>query len=217
MSAGKGMTPRKGYNQAKYAANYDSIFRAAKQPTQPAKEPMNTQDNPSPLPTILPWHREAAHPDYPGYVFTDSGTILKDGQPVYYHYNKCTGYSRLALTNGLGVKCRPLVHRVILEAFCGYAPADKPLACHRNDVKTDNRIENLYWGDRAANASDAVRNGRVSADVSGRSKLNRAQVAAIRSEYANGGITMQGIADKYGLSQGHVSDICNGKKWRNVA
>ena len=60
MSAGKGMTPRKGYNQAKYAANYDSIFRAAKQPTQPAKEPMNTQDNPSPLPTILPWHREAA-------------------------------------------------------------------------------------------------------------------------------------------------------------
>ena len=58
--SGKGMTPRKGYNQAKYAANYDSIFRAAKQPTQPAKEPMNTQDNPSPLPTILPWHREAA-------------------------------------------------------------------------------------------------------------------------------------------------------------
>ena len=58
--SGKGMTPRKGYNQAKYAANYDSIFRAPKQPTQPAKEPMNTQDNPSPLPTILPWHREAA-------------------------------------------------------------------------------------------------------------------------------------------------------------
>lgn len=53
MSAGKGMQPRKGYNWAKYAENYDGIFR----PNQ-RKEPMKTPEQEQP--TVLPWHREAA-------------------------------------------------------------------------------------------------------------------------------------------------------------
>lgn len=44
MSAGKGMAPRKGYNQAKYAANYDAIFRKT-QPTQPAPLPMKPKES----------------------------------------------------------------------------------------------------------------------------------------------------------------------------
>ena len=52
MSNGKGQAPRKGYNWAKYAANYDGIFRR-QHPTQ-RKEPMKTnpeQTNPTPAPT----------------------------------------------------------------------------------------------------------------------------------------------------------------------
>lgn len=57
MSAGKGMQPRKGYNWAKYAENYDGIFR--RQGTEQPEQPMKTPEQPNPQP-ILPWHREAA-------------------------------------------------------------------------------------------------------------------------------------------------------------
>lgn len=52
-----------------------------------------------------------------------------------------------------------LVHRLVLEAFVGPAPKDRPLALHWNDVPTDNRRENLRWGSVADNAHDSVRNG----------------------------------------------------------
>jgi len=56
MSAGKGMQPRKGYNQAKYAANYDAIFR-----TNQRKEPMKTPEQEQPnQPTAIRAHL-AAH------------------------------------------------------------------------------------------------------------------------------------------------------------
>lgn len=56
MSAGKGMAPRKGYNWAKYAENYDAIFR----PNQ-RKEPMKTPKQEQPdQPTVLPWHLDCA-------------------------------------------------------------------------------------------------------------------------------------------------------------
>lgn len=52
-----------------------------------------------------------------------------------------------------------LVHRLICRAFHGPAPSNKRLTLHWNDVKTDNRADNLRWGDALENARDAVRNG----------------------------------------------------------
>ena len=73
------------------------------------------------------------------------------------------GIRRTYLTVDLRAPGRPmrhyLVHRLVLEAFVGPAPEGKPLALHWNDVPTDNRLENLRWGDEADNAVDAVRNG----------------------------------------------------------
>lgn len=52
------------------------------------------------------------------------------------------------------------IHRMMAETFLPN-PYDLPLARHLNDVKTDNRVENLAWGTVADNAYDAIRNGRV--------------------------------------------------------
>ena len=55
-----------------------------------------------------------------------------------------------------------VVARAMLLAFVGPPPSpDKKQACHRNDVPTDDRIENLYWGSASDNVLDAVRNGRL--------------------------------------------------------
>lgn len=43
------------------------------------------------------------------------------------------------------------VHRLVLEAFVGAAPADKPETDHINRNKQDNSIGNLRWVDRSLN------------------------------------------------------------------
>lgn len=50
------------------------------------------------------------------------------------------------------------VHRLVASAFVPN-PEGFPLVRHLNDVKTDNRVVNLAWGDERANAADARRNG----------------------------------------------------------
>ena len=54
---------------------------------------------------------------------------------------------------------RVRVHRLVLEAFVGPAP-DGMDGCHRDDDKDNNTLDNLYWGTRAENMADQVRNGR---------------------------------------------------------
>lgn len=50
------------------------------------------------------------------------------------------------------------IHRIVLETFVGEAPAGTQ-ACHWNDDKEDNRLENLRWGTPNENMLDRVRNG----------------------------------------------------------
>jgi hypothetical protein len=58
------------------------------------------------------------------------------------------------------------VARAVLFAFVGGPPtSEKVYACHRNDVSTDDRLENLYWGSGSENGFDSVRNGRKSTRV----------------------------------------------------
>lgn len=52
------------------------------------------------------------------------------------------------------------VHELVLIAFVGPRPADKPYGRHLDDNKLDNRLSNLKWGTPTENAQDALRNGR---------------------------------------------------------
>lgn len=51
-----------------------------------------------------------------------------------------------------------LVHRVVLEAFVGPPPVGFQ-GLHKNDIGTDNRLDNLYWGTYSDNMNDRVTNG----------------------------------------------------------
>ena len=63
-----------------------------------------------------------------------------------------------------GRESRPyLVHRLVLEAFVGPAPEDKPLGLHWDDDPANNCLGNLRWGSRSDNMHDRVRNGGVKA------------------------------------------------------
>jgi hypothetical protein len=51
-----------------------------------------------------------------------------------------------------------VVQALVLEAFVEPRPAGME-CCHGNDIKTDNRLENLRWATRSQNQYDRVRNG----------------------------------------------------------
>jgi hypothetical protein len=50
------------------------------------------------------------------------------------------------------------VHVMVLESFVGPRPEEME-ALHRDDIKTNNTIANLYWGTKSDNAHDKIRNG----------------------------------------------------------
>lgn len=68
------------------------------------------------------------------------------------------GYYRVALCKDSKCKDRK-IHQLVLEAFVGPKP-DGFVACHWNDQKNDNRLDNLRWGSESENMYDRVRNGR---------------------------------------------------------
>lgn len=72
--------------------------------------------------------------------------------------NSSRGYPQVALS-AQGVRRRWLVHRLVLITFKGQCPPHMQ-ACHGDDVRTNNKLENLRWDYPSQNSLDAVRNGR---------------------------------------------------------
>lgn len=69
------------------------------------------------------------------------------------------GYSRVCIRDAAGKTQRVLLHRLILSSFTLRLP-NNLVACHKDDNKQNNNIENLYWGTPSNNARDKVLNGK---------------------------------------------------------
>lgn len=110
------------------------------------------------------------------------------------------------------------VHNIVADAFLPPKPFPKAIACHKDDVKTNNAADNLYWGTNKSNFDDAVRNnGHDNKGVkNGRAKITEELVRSIREEYAKGGISQRLLGKKHGLEQTSVSSIIRGKNWPHV-
>lgn len=98
------------------------------------------------------------------------------------------------------------VHRLMLEAFVGPCPSGM-VACHINDKRDDNRLENLRWGTHKSNSADALRNGGIK--VGGESphaKLSDKDVEIIRY-LSDRGSRWEAIAIVFGLNYRTVNAI----------
>ena len=58
-----------------------------------------------------------------------------------------------------GVSKTHYIHKLVAQAYISN-PEGLPLVRHLDDVKENNRAENLAWGTHKDNAQDAIRNGR---------------------------------------------------------
>ena len=71
--------------------------------------------------------------------------LRKDGYQMFAFYR---GSARSSIT----------VHRLVMLAFVGPCPEGQEV-CHRNGVRHDNRLENLYYGTRSENNYDKRAHG----------------------------------------------------------
>ena len=113
----------------------------------------------------------------------------------------CRGY-HIVHFNKNGVSKSPMVHRLVAEAFIPN-PCNLPKVNHKNEIKTDNKVENLEWCTVAYNNTFGSRMKRV------KEKLSK-RVAC----YKNGKLvkiypSTQSVT-KDGFSQGCVSGCCRG-------
>ncbi len=67
---------------------------------------------------------------------------------------RAENYRRVNLMAGPPKRVHAYVHIVVCEAFHGPRPSPLHEACHRNDVGTDNRADNLKWATHAENLED---------------------------------------------------------------
>ena len=123
------------------------------------------------------------------------------------------GYYRVQLSSD-GKKKYMLVHRLVGQAFLPN-PYNLPEVNHKNEIKTDNRLENLEYCDRQYNTNYGTRNERI---AKARSKLltgvyNTKLSKSVRCIETN--IIYPSASEiqrQLGDSQSNISQCCNGKR-----
>lgn len=92
-------------------------------------------------------------------------TLRKDGtrnprpERIGVGARQSNGYRSAELFSADGTSKKVGVHRLVLLAFVG-PPSDGQEACHFDDDKANNRLDNLRWDTRSENLHDMVRNGK---------------------------------------------------------
>lgn len=147
------------------------------------------------------WPPSRRHPD--GHVGVTVGKVLATFEDRY-------GYAAFKV-DGRNHK----VHQTVAAAFIGPRPAGLG-TLHRNDIKSDNRPENLHYGDQKTNGADGAANRTYAAGARHyATRLTDTQVAAIKSLRSRA--TQSWIARAFGISQPAVHDIQAGKTWAHIA
>lgn len=105
-------------------------------------------------------------PGFPMYLVSDQGRVMSLTNPkkpkIMKHFVNRQGYHVVCLTSGekradeTNKKKWMMVHRLVLTAFKGEAPAHKPFSDHISTNKDDNSVENLRWVNSKENSANPL-------------------------------------------------------------
>lgn len=131
-----------------------------------------------------------------------------------------TGYYQVTLyktENGKKLRNHVLVHKLVAEAFIPN-PHNYPCVNHKNEIKTDNRIENLEWCTYAYN--NAYGTAKIRAIES---KAKMVAQYTITGHWIATYLSIGIVCELLGCSKSTIKDVCNGKneqalgyKWKYV-
>ena len=168
-------------------------------------------------------------PGYPAYRVGDDGSVWSCWKRVGYRGDRRGTYRvlsdhwvpmKLHRTQfgylGVSLQKKPFfVHRLVLMSFVGPCPKGQETR-HLNDIKTDNRLNNLAWGTRQQNAEDKRRNCRLRFGGSHwNSILSDDLVMELRRRYADGE-TIAALADENKVSFSCIQHAVAGEGWQHL-
>ncbi|MFA6780237.1 MAG: hypothetical protein WCU80_10730, partial [Paludibacteraceae bacterium] len=124
------------------------------------------------------------------------------------------GYRVLNLVNDKMKQFK--VHHLVLLAFTGEDYSlEKPLIRHLNNDPSDNRLENIVYGDGYENALDAINNNNFTRGTkNGMNKLTEENIIYICAMYKTKYFIHNEIAELFNVSRRHVGDIVNHVYWK---
>lgn len=129
------------------------------------------------------------------------------------------GYLYVTLTVD-GKKKNLSIHRLVARTFLDNH-RHLPQVNHKDGNKKNNHVENLEWCTNRDNAIHALRIGLSSPPTSGPGEISPAHKLTWESArriraLARAGIPQRAIAQLYGVAQGTVGHIVNGRTWKET-
>lgn len=127
------------------------------------------------------------------------------------------GYRIICLRDERGNKTTHRVCRMVLLAFNG-VPEKGMQACHGNNIKDDDRLENLRWGTISENTIDQVKHGvhrglNSQGENHPMHKLSLDQVIVIKKMISEGKSTLV-IANEFNVPRTTINSIKIGVSWK---
>lgn len=113
----------------------------------------------------------------------------------------------------LGRRKRKYVHQLVLLAFVG-PPPDGYNVDHINGIRDDNRLKNLRYLPIKQNSAQG--GSKNQGQRHGNSKLTRHQVIQMRRR-ADEGEMHKDLAQEFGISANHATQIINRNVWTHVS
>lgn len=150
----------------------------------------------------------ATVPYFPAYEVSTLGAVRSNHRGSKLLKPMMTGakgrqYETVMLCNA-GTKRIVKVHVLVLEVFVGARPTGC-VACHKDDNRRNNSVDNLYWGTQKTNARDRVRNRHHSGQ-----RLTVEQVVEIRARREAGERGVD-LAREFGVSQQSICGVYKGR------
>lgn len=167
---------------------------------------------------------------YPLYDISDDGVVYSlnfrgSGKEHPMKPHKDTkGYYQIRLRNEYG-KAMFIIHRLVAMAFLPN-PNNYPQINHKDEVKTNNRVDNLEWCTNKYNCTFGTRLSRISEKTKGMRKPHFEKAVEQLDIEGNHIAYFRSLAEaRKKTNAGHISHVCchkpsfytsGGYKWRFV-
>ena len=156
---------------------------------------------------------------FPGYWIGTDGKVFSVSAGRFLKGSRDgVGYRKVYIVNGVQTRTAK-VHHLVLETFVGPCP-DGMECCHGNDIKHDNRLDNIRWDIKASNTNDAIRNHRygrnrpIRGEENHKAILTATDVEQIR--LLKGKEQYRTVAERFGVSVSAINHIWHNRNWKHV-